>query len=247
MKITVVMRQLPIFYERRQLVTPGDLLAENSYLAGENTFKENGKIYATHTGLVNYENRNIYVMALRSFYVPMVGDTVIGKVVEVIMSGWIIDVKAPYLAMLRASEVLERSFRPQRDDLPSMFDVGDIIIAKIVASDRTRGPLLTVREPGFGKITRGQITEITPTKIPRLIGKKGSMITTIKKEVGCQILVGQNGLVLISGKSPEDERLAIVAIRKIEEEAHTSGLTDRVAEMIRKMKNEKTEVSEKDA
>ncbi len=247
MKITVVMRQLPIFYERRQLVTPGDLLAENSYLAGENTFKENGKIYATHTGLVNYENRNIYVMALRSFYVPMVGDTVIGKVVEVIMSGWIIDVKAPYLAMLRASEVLERSFRPQRDDLPSMFDVGDIIIAKIVASDRTRGPLLTVREPGFGKITRGQITEITPTKIPRLIGKKGSMITTIKKEVGCQILVGQNGLVLISGKSPEDERLAIVAIRKIEEEAHTSGLTDRVAEMIRKMKNEKTEVGEKDA
>ncbi len=107
--------------------------------------------------------------------------------------------------------------------------------------------MLTVREPGFGKITRGQITEITPTKIPRLIGKKGSMITTIKKEVGCQILVGQNGLVLISGKSPEDERLAIVAIRKIEEEAHTSGLTDRVAEMIRKMKNEKTEVGEKDA
>lgn len=238
---------MPVFYERRQLVTPGDLLADNNYLAGENTFKENGKIYATHTGLVNYENRNIYVMALRSFYAPLVGDTVIGKVVEVILSGWIIDVKAPYLAMLRASDVLERSFRPQRDDLPSMFDVGDIIIANIVASDRTRGPLLTVREPGLGKITKGQITEITPTKIPRLIGKKGSMITTIKKEVGCQILVGQNGLVLVSGKSPKDERLAIMAIHKIEREAHTSGLTDRVAEMIKKEKHEKREVRRKDA
>lgn len=237
---------MPVFYEKRQLVAPGDLLAENNYLAGENTFKENGKIYATRVGLVNYEDRNIYVMALKSFYVPMVGDTVIGKVVEVSLSGWIIDVKAPYPAMLRASDVLERSFRPQRDDLPSMFDVGDIIIAKIVASDRTRGPLLTIRELGFGKISRGQITEITPTKIPRLIGKKGSMITAIKKETGCQILVGQNGLILVSGKSPKDERLAITAIRKVEQEAHTSGLTDRVAEMIRKEKSEKKEVGKKD-
>ncbi|MFQ6073766.1 MAG: exosome complex RNA-binding protein Rrp4 [Candidatus Bathyarchaeia archaeon] len=236
---------MPVFYERRQLVTPGDLLAENNYVAGENTFKENGKIYATRVGLVNYENRNVYVMALKSFYVPRVGDTVIGKVVEVSLSGWIIDVKAPYLAMLRASDVLERSFKPQRDDLPSMFDVGDIVISKIVASDRTRGPLLTVREPGLGKIKRGQITEITPTKIPRLIGKKGSMVTLIKRETGCQVLIGQNGLILVSGKSPKDERLAIMAIHKIEQEAHTSGLTDRIAEMLRKERGEKEEVGEK--
>ena len=237
---------MPVFYEKRQLVTPGDLLAENSYLAGENTFKEDGKIYATRVGLVNYENRNIYVMALKSFYIPMVGDTVIGKVVEVSLSGWIIDVKAPYLGMLRASDVLERSFRPQKDDLPSMFDIGDTIIAKVAASDRTRGPLLTIREPGLGKITRGQTTEVTPTKIPRLIGKKGSMVTMIKQEAGCRILIGQNGLVHISGRSPKDERLAIMAIRKVEQEAHTSGLTDRVAEMIRKEKNEKKEVGKKD-
>ena len=237
---------MPVFYEKRQLVTLGDLLAENSYLAGENTFKEDDKIYATRVGLVNYENRNIYVMALKSFYIPMVGDTVIGKVVEVSLSGWIVDVKAPYLGMLRASDVLERSFRPQKDDLPSMFDVGDIIIAKVVASDRTRGPLLTIREPGLGKITRGQTTEVTPTKIPRLIGKKGSMVTMIKQEAGCRILIGQNGLVHISGRSPKDERLAIMAIRKVEQEAHTSGLTDRVAEMIRKEKNEKKEVGKKD-
>ena len=74
---------MPIFYERRQLVTPGDLLAEDDYIAGENTYKENGEIYATRVGLVNYENRNIYVMALKSFYFPMVGDTVIGKVIDI--------------------------------------------------------------------------------------------------------------------------------------------------------------------
>lgn len=237
-----MVKSLPVYYERRELVTPGDLLAENDYLAGENTFKENGKIYATRVGLIEYENKRINVVALKSFYFPRVGDTVIGKVVEVSLSGWTIDIRAPYPAMLRASDVLERSFKPQKDDLPSIFDVGDLLIAKIVASDRTRDPLLTVREPGLGKISRGQIIEITPTKIPRLIGKKGSMITMLKKETGCQILIGQNGLILVSGKSPKDERLAIMAIRKIEEESHTSGLTDRVAEMLRKMKSEKEEV-----
>lgn len=227
---------MPVFFERRQLVTPGDLLAENDYTPGENTYRENDKIYATRIGLVNYEDKRVYVVALKSFYIPMVGDAVIGKIVEVGMSGWTVDIRAPYLAMLRASDALERPFKPQKDDLPSIFDVGDLIIAKIVAYDRTRDPLLTILEPTLGKITRGQIVEITPTKIPRVIGRKGSMITMLKQETGCQITIGQNGLILVSGKSPEDERLAIMAIRKIEQEAHTTGLTDRVTEMIRKEK-----------
>jgi exosome complex component RRP4 len=56
----------------------------------------------------------------------------------------------------------------------------------------------------------------------------------LKKETGCHIVIGQNGRILVSGKSPEDERVAVMAIRKIEQEAHTTGLTDRVTEMIRK-------------
>ena len=60
------------------------------------------------------------------------------------------------------------------------------------------------------------------------------MVSMIKKETVCQLTIGQNGLVLISGRSPEAERLAIMALRKIEKESHTSGLTDRITEMIRK-------------
>jgi exosome complex component RRP4 len=230
---------MPVFYERRQLVTPGDLLAENEYINGENTFKENGKIYATRVGIFGFDDKRVYVVALKSFYIPMVGDTVIGKVLEVTLGGWLVDIRAPYLAMLRASDALERPVRPQKDDLPSLFDVGDMMIAKIVSYDRTRDPLLTVLERGLGKVTRGQVIEITPTKIPRVIGKKGSMITVIKEETGCLITIGQNGRIIVSGKSPEDERLAIMAIRKIEQEAHTTGLTDRVTEMLRKEKGEK--------
>jgi exosome complex component RRP4 len=231
---------MPVFYENRQLVTPGDLLAENEYINGENTYKENEKIYATRVGLFVAEDKRVHVVALKAFYVPMAGDTVVGKVLEVTLGGWVTDIRAPYLAMLRASDALERPFKPQKDDLPSLFDVGDIMVAKIVAYDRTRDPLLTVLERGLGKVTRGQIIEITPTKIPRVIGKQGSMVGMIKEETGCQITIGQNGRIIISGKSPEDERLAIMAIRKVEQEAHTSGLTDRVTEMLRKEKGDKS-------
>ena len=227
---------MPIFFEKREIVVPGDLLAEGDYIAGENTFKEGNRIYASRVGLIEYANKKIQVVALRAFYVPRIGDTVIGKIVEVGISGWVVDINSPYMALLRASDVLERGFNPRKDDLTAIYDVGDMIIAKIISYDRTQNPLLTVNERGLGKITRGQIVQITPTKIPRVIGRKGSMINVIKRETGCNIVLGQNGLILVSGRSLENERLAVMAIRKIEEEAHTSGLTDRITEMLRKEK-----------
>ncbi|HSQ53157.1 MAG TPA: exosome complex RNA-binding protein Rrp4 [Acidobacteriota bacterium] len=223
---------MPVFYEKKQLVVPGDLLAEGEYMSGDSTYKNNGKIYANRLGLVDYNGKLVHVVALKAFYVPAPGDLVIGKIVETTPGGWVIDIKAPHLARLRASDVVERSFKPETTDLPSIFDVGDLIITKVVDYDRTRDPILTVREPGLGKIMRGQLIEVTPTKIPRVIGRQGSMVGMIKKETGCQLTIGQNGWILISGRSPEDERLAIMALRKIEAESHTSGLTDRVTEMI---------------
>ena len=228
------MIKIPLFYERKQLVSPGDLLAEGDYISGDSTYKENEKIFATRLGLVDYDGKRVHVVALKAFYVPAPGDTVIGKVTETTPGGWVLDIKAPHFARLRASDVVERSFKPETTDLPSIFDVGDLLIANVVAYDRTRDPLLTVREPGLGKIMRGQLVTVTPTKIPRIIGRQGSMVGMIKRETGCQMTIGQNGLVLVSGRSPEEERIAILALRKIEAESHTSGLTDRVTEMIKK-------------
>lgn len=225
---------MSFFYERRQIVTPGDLLAEGDYLTGDNTYREDSKIYASRLGLVEYEGRKIHVVALNTFYLPSVEDQVIGKIIEVNMNGWTVDISSPYAATLRATEAFNKPFKPQRDDLTSFLDVGDLIIAKVVAFDRTRDPVLTIREPGLGKVTYGQIIRVSPAKIPRIIGRKGSMVNMLKKETECKITVGQNGLILISGKNPENERLAVMAIQKIEQEAHTSGLTDRVTEMLRK-------------
>jgi exosome complex component RRP4 len=222
-------------------VTPGDLIAEGEYVAGENTFVEKSKIYAARVGIVEYENKRVDVVALKAFYVPRPGDIVIGTITEVGFNGWTVDINSPYIALLRASDVLSRPFKPQKDDLPQVLDAGDLVVAKIVSYDRTHDPQLTVAEPGLGKITRGQILKITPTKIPRVIGKKGSMISMIKQETGCNIILGLNGVVLITGKTLEDEQLAMRALLKIEQESHTSGLTDRITQMLKEEKSKKEE------
>jgi len=227
---------MPIFFEKKQLVTPGEILAEGDYLPGENTYMEQNKIYSSRIGLVDADNKKVNVVALRAFYVPKMGDIVIGTVVEVGFNGWTVDIKAPYTALLRASDVLSRPFKPQNDELSAVLNAGDLIVAKIASYDRAHDPQLTVGEPGLGKITRGQILQVTPTKIPRIIGRKGSMISMIKQETGCQIILGLNGVVLVTGKAPEDEELAITAIKKIEDESHTSGLTDRITQLLKESK-----------
>ncbi|MGO8806394.1 MAG: exosome complex RNA-binding protein Rrp4, partial [Candidatus Bathyarchaeia archaeon] len=182
------------------------------------------------------DNKKVNVVALRAFYVPKMGDIVIGTVIEVGFNGWTIGIQAPYTALLRASDVLSRPFKPQNDELSAVLNAGDLIVAKIASYDRAHDPQLTVGEPGLGKITRGQILHVTPTKIPRVIGRKGSMISMIKQETGCQIILGLNGVILVTGKTIEDEDLAIEVIKKIEQESHTSGLTDRITQLLKERK-----------
>ncbi|MCX8171677.1 MAG: exosome complex RNA-binding protein Rrp4 [Candidatus Bathyarchaeota archaeon] len=228
------------YFENRQIVAPGDLLAEGDYIAGNNTYKEGSKIYASRLGLVEYGERIVQVIALNSVYIPSPGDQVIGKIEDISVNGWIVNINSPYKGILRANDAFNKPFRQQRDNLASLLDVGDLILAKVIAFDRTIDPILTIREPGLGKITQGQIIKVSPAKVPRIIGRKASMINMLKKETDCKITVGRNGIVLVSGPSPENERLAILAIEMISQEAHTSGLTDRVAEMIRREKGVKT-------
>jgi exosome complex component RRP4 len=58
------------------------------------------------------------------------------------------------------------------------------------------------------------------------------MITMLKKETGTDIVPGQNGVILATGGTPDQERIAVEALYMIEREAHSSGLTDRVRAMI---------------
>ena len=75
----------------------------------------------------------------------------------------------------------------------------------------------------------GKLISVKPSKIPRIIGKGNTMVKQITDGTGTSIIIGLNGLIWLKGGNID---LATAVILKIEEEAHTSGLTERIKAML---------------
>lgn len=225
-------------FQDRDLVLPGDVLYEGRIRTGENTYRNQEQVYATRLGLVNYRPDNVSVTALSTGYMPLVGDQVIGVVIDMDLGEWRIDIGAQDIAVMGIPDAVDRPFRTDYV-MTRVLDIGDTLVAKIVDLDRRRTPVLSILGLGLGKVYEGFMIRITPSKIPRLIGKKGSMINMIIKETGCRVAIGQNGRILVSGPNREREELVVKVIDKIEREAHTSGLTNRTQEFLRQLKEKK--------
>ncbi len=220
----------------RTLVAPGDLLARGEYkiLTPTTVQRRGDSYYALVVGLatVDDEAKTIKLIPLQGPYYPSVDDLVIGIVRSIGLTSWEVDIRAPSPAILYASDYLGRPVNPARESLSDYLDVGDVIIAKIQVFDRTRDPLITTRGKGLGKVTTGAVVEISPVKVPRVIGKKGSMQSVLEGETGCRLVVGRNGRIVVNCPNKDLEEIVVLAIRKIEAEAHTTGLTDRIKEFI---------------
>ena len=212
-----------IYVEDKNLVIPGQILADDEYYPGRGTFKENGKVCSSLIGLVSLRNKKIRVIPLKSKYVPKKGDVVIGKINDVRFSMWDVDINSPYSGILPAFEVFGRD----KKELNKVYDVGDVLFLRVIDVDEVKKAKLGLKGRGLGKFKGGIIVDISPTKVPRLIGKKGSMINMIKNKTNCKIVVGQNGLVWVKGNE-DMEQLTREIIHTIEVEAHTSGLTNKI-------------------
>jgi exosome complex component RRP4 len=232
---------MTILIKDRSMVTPGEVIAEGEFTIGTNVYRDEKKIISQVIGLVTIKDNQISVVSLKGKYIPRVGDLVIGKVTDVSLSTWVVDIASPYPGILRPASSLNKRFDPVKDRTSKIFDVGDVLVAKVFTYDRTRDPQLTLRNdsrqgpgPYLGKLIGGRVIEVSPSKIPRLIGRRGSMISTIKQYTNCRMIVGQNGRVWFKGNSFEEEYLILQAIQKIDREAHTTGLTDRIKEFLEK-------------
>jgi exosome complex component RRP4 len=221
---------------KRPIVVPGMMIAEGSYNPGQYVINEDHKFYSTIIGLLEMTEKDVDVIPLKGVYIPKVGDKVIGIITNYYLLSWSVDINAPYEAILMAAGALAKPLEKPGPDLGKFLNIGDVIVAVIQKFDRLSNPQLTLKEPECGKVIRGTLVEITPSKVPRLIGKKGSLINLIKKELDVKVVVGHNGRVLIIGDSWEREQLAAEIVRKVETEAHVPGLTDRITKMIEEWK-----------
>lgn len=221
---------------KRPIVVPGMMVAEGSYNFGEYVINEENRLYSTIIGLLEMTEKNVDVIPLKNVYVPKVGDKVIGIITNYYLLSWSVDINSPYEAVLMAAGALAKPLEKPGPDLGKFLNIGDVIVAVVQKFDRLSSPQLTLKEPECGKVVRGTLVELTPSKVPRLIGKKGSLINLIKKELDVKIVVGQNGRILIIGDNFEHEKMAAEIVRKVEMEAHVPGLTDRITRMIEEWK-----------
>ena len=89
----------------KEIAVPGEHLAEGmDYLPGNGTYRDGENIIASRLGLVTISGRAIKLVPLTGRYLPKVGDTIIVKVKEITMNGWILETNSAYHAMLMMKE-----------------------------------------------------------------------------------------------------------------------------------------------
>jgi exosome complex component RRP4 len=217
---------------RRKYVIPGDVVTVGPYRPEQNVILEGNKIVSTTVGISEIYDDSVKVIPLTGKYIPKINDLVIGKVISHSSLSWELDINSCYVGFLPAQDVFGRDFSAHADDLSSKLKTGDLVAARIANFDRTRDPLVTISDRDLGKIDAGDLVKISSSKVPRLIGKRGTMIQTIEMATNAAITIGQNGWVVVSCENPEGLLKAKKAIQMVDEQAHVANLTDQVKEML---------------
>ena len=224
-----VMKEHPELKEM-SIVLPGEFLDEKKgRKVGRGAFFEGEKVYAKFLGVPRINEYEVNVLPLSGIYLPNTEDKIVGIISSTELSGWFIDINSPYSAYLPLAEGVDEFVDTQRTDISRFFDVDNIIFCTVSRVTKNKTVQVSMRDYGCRKLLGGIIIKVTPQRIPRIIGREGSMIKLIKQKTGCDIITGQNGVVWLRG---ENKTKAIEAILTIEKESHTMGLTEKIEKLL---------------
>jgi len=208
---------LKIEHKEKKIVVPGELVTEERKKLGQHVFVENGKIYSDSLGITYPASAVAYVVPLRGNYIPQRDDLILGIVSRETVKGYMVEINSIYPSYLSADKV--------RDNLQK----GSIVSAKVAdVNEINEAELFNVRV-FYG----GEVMQVSPPKVPRMIGKNGSMLSVLKNGTGCNLLVGRNGWLWVKGG---DVQLLTEAVKLIESEAHLDNLTVKVEELLKSKK-----------
>lgn len=212
----------------RKVVIPGEtIISGDDFLPGDFTYKEGDDIVAARYGLAETSGRVVKIIPISGVFEPRRGNNVIGRVEDTNFSGWIVDIGGPYSSFLPLAECPRFI---NRNNIEEFAGIGDVLSVKI-AGVKKGGVDLTLKSRGLGVLEGGRIIRINPHKVPRVIGREGSMINLIKNSTKTEINVGQNGYIWLKGDL-DGEKKAEEAIRLIETEASSDGLTGKIEKFL---------------
>lgn len=200
----------------KEIVVPGELVTEERKKLGAHVYVRDGKVYADCLGLVDPSRDYAAVVPLEGAYVPHQDDIVVGVVVSETFGSYSIDIDTSHPAVIPKSTMRERDG----------FAMESIISARILNVSETGVAELAGARAFFG----GGLISVSAVKVPRIIGRNGSMLEVLKRGTGCTIMVGRNGRVWAKDGNTA---LLIKALEKIQREAHTENLTQNMTEFLK--------------
>ena len=220
------------FESKKRHVLPGDFITTSPLRLQDNVVLDGKRIISTTIGLSDVSTDNVRVISLTGIYIPKIDDLIIGKIESIFGNSWFADINSCYKGMLLGQDVFGRGSYPTTSEMKDRLDKGDIIYARIANSDRQREPLISIADQNLGKIDSGELVKISPTKIPRLIGKHGSMIQTIEASTNISITVGQNGLIIFKYDNSTGLKNAIASIKMIAMTYEDANIEEKIQNIL---------------
>ncbi|MEM1508707.1 MAG: exosome complex RNA-binding protein Rrp4 [Thermofilaceae archaeon] len=222
---------MPIHISDGQIIIPGELIAEGSYEISGPHFSRGKKFYSKVLSVTVIEKpKKIRLIPIKRCYIPSEGDLIIGKVIDVGPTYWLVDINSPYTAILQVSEIFPRPTSHQKD-LSSIFRVGDLLAAKVLLFDFTHDPLLTMKESRLGRVEKGLLVEVSPARVSRVIGKRGQVVNYLKEAFNVEITVGRNGRIIVIGEEADLEASAAYVIKRLCEEHYVADPLEEVKKL----------------
>lgn len=219
--------------KKRKIVVPGEVIVSGEdYLPGEGARRDGNDVIAMRFGLAEEAGRMVKVIAITGAYIPRRNNVVLGRVTDITFHGWLVDIDSASAGFLPIDEAPRFI---NKNEMDQFLDIGDVVAAKIW-SVKAKGIDLSLRNKGLGKLEGGFMFRVIPNRVPRIIGREGSMISLIKDKTGCNITVGQNGWVWIKGENTDAQIRARKAIEYIADKVHVEGLTEKMEEWFEKNK-----------
>lgn len=204
---------------------PGDEIPDRGLRPGFGTYRMGSHLYASVLGYATWREPFVRIVPFAGRYAARTGDTVVGIVQDVQKTFWLLDIDAPRWAPLHVSGTPWDETPP--GELDQHLRVGDAVLVAVEDLDPTGRIGVTLKGEGLGRLSGGTILHVSPARIPRVIGKGGSMIHTITRRTGTEVAVGQNGRIWVSGHADGIRRVRD-CLRLIEEEGQRPGLTERI-------------------
>jgi len=216
---------------KRKLVIPGEVIVTGEdFLPGEGAKRDGEDVISLRFGLAEEIGKVVKVIPIFGAFIPRRNNVVIGRVSDITYSGWLVDIDCAGSAFLPIEEFPRYV---NKSEMAQHLAIGDVVAAKIW-SVSGKSIDLAMKGRGLGPLQGGFIFHVTPARVPRVIGREGSMITLIKEKTGCDITVGQNGWIWVKGADTDSEIRARKAIEFVTDKAYIEGLTDKMEDWFKK-------------